>query len=287
MNKIPLRHYRPSTADDIPLELLSLDALPAKASMPVPNRHTFHEVFWVTAGRGKHFIDFVEYTIRPNTLFYVKQGCVHYWKIDQSLQGYAVLFQPDIFFATDNLDHISRLDLLQTVGTLPAIYPTATEVQWFQETWQRLDDEYNLKRFARSHAIIALLQLLLIEAQRITLAEPDLPLTPSASVKLATRYQQLVEQKAIHQHKVESYADDLGITLAHLSHCVKEVTGITASEVLRRQLVLEAKRLLAYSNATVAAVAHDLNFADASYFGRYFKRETGKTPREFRSQLPT
>ena len=287
MKQIPLHHYHSDTVDNIPLELISLDAVPAEALVPVPNRHTFHEIFWVTSGQGKHFIDFVEYDIRPNTFFFVKQGCVHYWQIEQPLQGYVLLFQPGILFANDNTDFVSRFDLLQTGSTLPTvIYPSTAEAAWFQETWQRIDHEYNCKRLARTHAILALLQLLLIEAARIAITEPELPVTPSASAKLAHEYQQLVEQNAIHQHKVETYANDLGITLAHLSECVKEVTGMTAGEILRRQLVLEAKRLLAYSNGTVASIAHELNFTDASYFGRFFKRETSQTPRQFRSHLP-
>ena len=285
MNKIPL-HRLGQSADNIPLELLSLDALPAEALAPMPNRHDFHEIFWVTAGQGKHFIDFVEYDIRPNSHFFVKQGCVHYWKIEQQLKGYVLLFQPGLLFATDNSEFFPRIDLLHTIGTLPAIYPTATELDWFQDAWQRIDYEYNGRRLARAHALLALLQLLLIDAARIASTEPELLVTPSASVKLAYRYQQLVEQNAIHQHKVETYAEDLSITLAHLSECVRDVTGMTAGEILRRQLLLEARRLLAYSNGTVAAVADELNFADASYFGRFFKRETGQTPLQFRSQLP-
>ncbi len=264
-----------------------LETLPAGALVPKPNRHDFHEVFWVTAGRGKHFIDFYEYDVRPNSLFFVKQGNVHYWEIDEPLQGYVLLFQSDVLLTNDNIEFTSWLDLLRAIGALPAIYPTATETTWFQATWQRIYHEYGRTRLARTKAILALLQLLLIEAARIAITEPEIPPTLSASVKLAYQYQQLVEQNAIHQHKVETYADTLSITHAHLSECVKEVTGLTASEILRRQLVLEAKRLLAFSSGTVAAVAHTLNFTDASYFGRFFKRETGQTPRQFRSQLPT
>lgn len=288
MSNIPLHRFgKPIDTIEIELDLYSLDALPDGALDPVPNRHDFHEIFWVTGGKGKHFIDFVEYDIRPNTLFFVKQGCVHYWKIKQELQGYVLIFQSDILFANTNSEFIPRINLFQTIGTLPAIYPTATEVGWFQETWQRIDHESNRKRLARTHAILALLQLLLIEAARIAITEPELPVASSASAKLAYQYQQLVEQNAIHQHKVETYADDLGITTAHLSECIKEVTGVTAGEILRRQLVLEAKRLLAFSDRTVAAIAQELNFADASYFGRFFKRETSQTPRQFRNQLPT
>lgn len=61
--------------------------------------------------------------------------------------------------------------------------------------------------------------------------------------------------------------------------------GVTAGALLRQRLVIEAKRWLAHSEWTVAQIAENLNFADASYFGRFFKRETAVTPRTFREDF--
>ena len=286
MNQIKLHHYRPKTNDNIPIQLLLLEALPARALVPEPNRHNFHEIFWVTAGRGKHHIDFVQYDIRPNTFFFVKQGCVHYWEIEEPLQGYVLLFQSDVLFANDNIDFPSRLDLLRTGSTSPTIYPTVAEVAWFQELWQRIAHEYNRKRLGRDQAILALLRLLLIEAARITISEAELPVTLSASVKLAYQYQQLVEQNAIRQHKVAWYANQLAVTVPYLSKSVRRALGTRAGELLRNRILLEAKRLVVHTNETAEAIALQLCFEDASYFGRFFKRETQQTPHQFRAQFP-
>lgn len=284
MHNIPLRRLR-QISDDIPLKLFEIEALPAKAFASFPNRHDFYEIFWITGGQGSHFIDFVEYGIRPNTLFVVKKGAIHYWALIQPLQGFVLHFQPNVLFATDNRDYISRSNLLHRASRLPAIYPSLDEVGRLHETWERLNHEYNQPGFARTHAILALMQLLLVEIARIALVGPEGLLVHTPRSKLAYQYKKLVEEKAVNQYKVERYADDLGVTLAHLSVCVKEATGMTASEILRRQRVLEAKRLLVYASGTVPAVAQALHFADASYFARFFKRETGQTPRQFQNQF--
>jgi len=57
---------------------------------------------------------------------------------------------------------------------------------------------------------------------------------------------------------------------------------ISAGELIRNRVILEAKRLLINLNMTVAEIADSLNFKDNSYFARFFKKYTGSTPEEFR-----
>ena len=283
--KIPLHRFLGHKEDSIPIELFSLDALPAVALLDKPNRHTFHELFWVTQGAGQHFIDFVGYDIRPNTLFFVEQGRVHFWDLAKPLQGYVALIKTDFLFSTASVDSVSRFELFRTIGRHPAIYPSPQEVPWFHAGWERIDHEFNSARFGRVAAINSLLQLIFIEAKRLIMTETKDAHPTTASERLTYRYQQLVEKKASEQHKVEAYADELGVATAYLSQCVKEVMGMTAGEILRRQIVLEAKRLLAYTDGTVAEIARQLNFKNASYFGRFFKRETSQTPGDFQTQM--
>ena len=196
-----------------------------------------------------------------------------------------MLFEPDCLFSTDSVETVSRFELFRAVGSQPAIYPSPSESPWFQTNWDRIEHEYNISRFGRADAINSLLQLIFIEAKRLILTESKPPDSPSASALLTYRYQLLVEKNAAEQHKVEAYANELGVATAYLSQCVKEVTGITAGEILRKQIILEAKRLLAYTDVTIAEVAERLNFKDASYFGRFFKREAQQTPGEFQTHM--
>ena len=87
---------------------------------------------------------------------------------------------------------------------------------------------------------------------------------------------------AFFQQAVQDYANMIGISSSHLTDTVKAVTGFTPGQLIRQKLALEAKRLLVHSNATVAEIGYRLNFYDASYFGRFFKREVGMSPAAFR-----
>jgi AraC family transcriptional regulator, transcriptional activator of pobA len=84
---------------------------------------------------------------------------------------------------------------------------------------------------------------------------------------------------------VSAYSDALGVTPGHLAETLKKMTGLTPGQHIRTRQVAEAKRLLAHTERTVSEIAYDLRFNDAAYFGRFFKRETGVTPGQFRQTM--
>ncbi|OEV05139.1 helix-turn-helix transcriptional regulator, partial [Streptomyces oceani] len=83
-------------------------------------------------------------------------------------------------------------------------------------------------------------------------------------------------------HSVRELAGVLGVSVSYLSEAVKSATGRTPAQLVRDAQVLEAKRLLSGTDLTVQRVARDAGFADAAYFCRFFRRETGLSPGEFR-----
>ena len=84
---------------------------------------------------------------------------------------------------------------------------------------------------------------------------------------------------------VQSYADLLGVSAGHLSRSIKDVTGSSASQIIRQELIMEAKRLLVNTDLVVERISDQLAFTDPAYFGRFFKRETGFSPGSYRDVI--
>ena len=84
------------------------------------------------------------------------------------------------------------------------------------------------------------------------------------------------------ERKVQFYATRLNITASYLSHVVKKISGTAASDWIDRFVLLEAKALLKSSNMTIQQISYELNFPSQSFFGKYFKRVTGYSPKEYR-----
>ena len=286
MNKVPLLPFSPPVEESMPLEVKRIESLPKFATQPQAHRHAFYVIFWVTAGSGVHYLDFVGDEVRSHSLHFVGPGQVHYWDVEDDLQGYVVVFESPLFLAKGDQYLIDQLSFFRSINGQSAFNPPAPKVPFFQQVFEKLDQEYQQNQFARPFAILAWLRILLIEAQRLAVAPDEGETEVSAEKQLANRYIQLVEQNAIQQHKVAWYANQLAVTVSYLSKSVKGALGMTAGELLRNRILLEAKRLLVHTNETASVIALQLNFEDASYFGRFFKRETQQTPRQFRAQFP-
>lgn len=84
------------------------------------------------------------------------------------------------------------------------------------------------------------------------------------------------------QRSVAFYADRLCVTPKHLSAVAKDISGHTASELIDHYVIMEAKIMLAETALTIQEISNKLNFANQSFFGKYFKHLTGYSPSAFR-----
>lgn len=99
---------------------------------------------------------------------------------------------------------------------------------------------------------------------------------------LVKNFTQLVQKQFRSQRNVTAYAEQLHITPKYLTETVKEITGKTASDIIDDFVLLEAKLLLDNPALSIAEIAEELHFSDQSFFGKYFKRHTSLSPKEYR-----
>ena len=94
----------------------------------------------------------------------------------------------------------------------------------------------------------------------------------------------LVSEHWLDERELAWYADALCISVHYLCEAVYAVGGHYPKHYIRQTIVSEAKYLLCYTGGSAAAIAAELNFPSPAYFNRFFKRETGLTPGEFRKK---
>ena len=91
-----------------------------------------------------------------------------------------------------------------------------------------------------------------------------------------------VQQHYKKERKVLFYADKLHLSAGYLSTIIKNISGKTAAEWIDDYVILEAKALLKSTNLTIQQISDNLNFPSQSFFGKYFKRQTGLSPKEYK-----
>lgn len=101
--------------------------------------------------------------------------------------------------------------------------------------------------------------------------------------RMSDQFLVLVQKHFRKERFLDFYAALLEVTPKHLSRTVKKQTGFTAVEWIERYVILEAKVLLKSSNLNIQQIADELNFPSQSFFGKYFKKLTGLSPKEFRN----
>ena len=105
----------------------------------------------------------------------------------------------------------------------------------------------------------------------------------SRSEEICKTFGHLVIQHYTQERNVSYYAKKMGITPAHLSNTVKNMTGKTVMDFISEVVIVDAKAQLKSTNLPIREIAYSLNFPNVSFFGKYFKRLTGMTPQQYRN----
>ena len=101
--------------------------------------------------------------------------------------------------------------------------------------------------------------------------------------RMSDHFLAVMQQNFRKERFLDFYASKLEVTPKHLSRTIKKQPGFTAVEWIERYVILEAKVLLKSSNLNIQQIADELNFPSQSFFGKYFKKQTGLSPKEFRN----
>jgi AraC family transcriptional activator of pobA len=106
-----------------------------------------------------------------------------------------------------------------------------------------------------------------------------------ADVQLLRRFAAVLERDFARHHEAGHYADVLRVPPAALSRALHRVTGRTTKELVTDRVMLEAARLLRFTDLSVGEVAFRAGFRDQLYFSRAFKRHHGASPMTYRAHV--
>ena len=99
------------------------------------------------------------------------------------------------------------------------------------------------------------------------------------------RYRKLINEKFLDCRQVSEYARMLGVTPNYLNVLSQRCVGVSALSLIHGRIMLEIKRLLLRTDLDVSEIAYAMRFNELSYFSRFFKRNAGVTPNEFRRSM--
>ncbi|AGZ44782.1 helix-turn-helix transcriptional regulator [Actinoplanes friuliensis] len=244
---------------------------------PVPRRLPYHLLALTTAGHGTVEIDFVVHRCRPGTLLWIRPGQAVRFGIEPGLDASLVSWDRELLSAAE----VAGVPVDDLPGPTRWQLAGEDEDAVITEVAQLGVDSARHSSGAVAGALLRhQLAVLLLRIALLTRAG-DGGGTTSESRTFA-RFRRDLEDGHPHSRRVEDYAARIGCSVRTLTRACLAVTGRSAKQVVDDRVALEAQRLLACTDLSVAEIGRRLGFGEPTNFGRFFHREVGLSPGAFR-----
>jgi len=248
------------------------------------HRHDYHELVWVREGSGQHLLDGRPVAVAPRTLTLIGRGQVHVFERARDLRGAVVRFGEELVLG-GGAERATPGWLLAGRGGRSVAVPE-DEVGALESVIAALRTESARPPDPRSaeleHHLVSVLLLWVerwYDASRTEFRAGD-----DAEVELHRRFAQLLERDFARHHDAAHYADALAVPAAALARALTQVTGRSTKDLVVDRVMLEAARLLRFTDLTVQEIAFRVGFDDPLYFSRAFKRRHGEAPMAYRDR---
>ncbi|MFZ4401216.1 MAG: AraC family transcriptional regulator [Bacteroidales bacterium] len=252
-----------------------------------PHRHKYYTVIWPFTATGKHIIDFKEYSIQPDHIFFVSPSQVHQIITDPYPTGYVLLFTPE-FLEKNSIrpDFIANLKLFQKSNESAALPITDAMKNRLKIFIDQMMEAFHSQNDLSLETIGAYLKLFLIECNGHCSLHTN---TNTQSVEvgktLVKNFKDIVEKQFTKWHQVKDYADTLNITPNYLNEVIKSSISISAKDFIQNRLILEARRMAVFTEKSSKEIGYDLGFEDPSHFSKFFKIQSGQSIQEFKKSI--
>ena len=242
-----------------------------------------------TEGEASGLLNLQEFTIKKDTMFIFAPNTILQTQTVEGLKVHILAVSCD-FMKRINIDTKHLLPLLLQFASSPCLEISHKESQALRNFISLVEQETTGPESEFSAEIIGGLIAGTIYKigeilQRYLAEHPEVENpTHSRAKEYFTQFTQLLSEHYKQERSVGFYARQLCITPKYLTTLIKRISGRSVSEWIDNFVVLEAKTLLKYSNMSVQEIAYYLNFPNQSFFGSYFKRNTGMSPSQYKAK---
>ncbi len=164
----------------------------------------------------------------------------------------------------------------------PILKLSDEEVEKFEQLHKVIKEEMEMRDNIQAEMLRMLLKRYIIKATRLVKEQQHLEQEYSPKLELLRQFNILVESHFKNEHQVVFYAEQLNKSPKTLSNTFRQY-NTAPLKIIQNRLILEAKRLLSYTDLSQKEVAYELGFEDASHFSRFFKNKVEISPSSFKN----
>jgi AraC family transcriptional activator of pobA len=258
-------------------------SFPNQSDLLIPHRKAHYLIVFVRHAPTRQWIDTQPYTLKDNTIYFTGPSQVIVKEEFKQLWSTGIAFTAEFLQRQENAT-LNKLPLIQNPHNAHELLLTPADVLFTEDMIQKIRAENSRPGEWQQRMLLAYLTVLLTHLSRLY-TEQFKGGDGSADKQLLKKFQATIDEHFQQLHEVNDYASLLHISPGHLSEVVKSQSGKPAIKHIHDRLVMEARRLLFHTDNSLKDISFDLGFSDASYFNRFFKRETGATPAGYRTDI--
>lgn len=240
-----------------------------------------HYIFTcMESGHVKMMVDFKTVEAQGSAIFCVLPGQVHQGLLMNKVSGWFVAIKTEL--VPENVRCVFEETLLE-------ILPLAIDknlIKTINTTAHLLYTSYSEEMSASKEGFMVIQSLLnaFVGMFAFVYAGQYKPegLEESRALQLSRAFRILVRKEFKTLKSPSEYAEILNISRGYLTEVIREVTGKPAQHWIHQEILIEAKRLLAFTHLTVKEIAYELGYNDHTYFSRLFSKLENLSPSEFR-----
>jgi len=249
-----------------------------------PHRHEFYTILFIEKGKGTHIVDFIEYQVKNNTIYFIQPGQMHQVILTHEPKGWIITFTEEFLIANSiSQKLINDIYLFNDYGQSPPLPINEKDIPVYLNLIDQIEHFTAALKSYSMEAIGSLVKLFLIQSNNhCSLHKNDNPQLVETSNYILRHFKQLLDKQYADAHKVSEYANELAVTSDYLNKIVKSITGKSAKDHIQSKLIIEAKRALLFSDLSNKELAYSLGFEESAHFNNFFKKSTNLTPSEFR-----
>lgn len=276
---------KPSAQNGFDLKTMEELYLSNNGKPDKPHRHDYYTIIFIEKGEGKHIVDFAEYKVTNQTIYFIQPGQMHQLLLASKPKGYVVTFTESFLISNAIPDKlINDIYLFNDYGQSPPLPINDKELSIYLNIIQQIEHFATKLDTYTTEAVGSLVKLFLIQGNNsCTLRKEGNPQLIETSNHILRTFKRMLNENYSKTHKVSDYASYMAVTSDYLNKTVKSLTGKSAKEHIQAKLITEAKRALLFTDQSNKELAFALGFDESAHFNNFFKKITSQTPSEFRS----
>ncbi|UUW72694.1 4-hydroxyphenylacetate catabolism regulatory protein HpaA [Pseudomonas oryzihabitans] len=252
------------------------------------HRHDrFFQVHYVASGRVRVFLDDQHYEEEGPLFFLTPPPVPHAFTTEEGSDGHVLTVRQQLVWTL--LDEAPELSpgtpfqpLCVPLGDLTGL--DREEADRLAALFELLRLETQAPRPAQPSSLRALARLLFISLLRLAPRSRAAQSVRHEDLLVFRRFNELIEAHYTEHWPLPRYAERLGVTEARLNDSCRRIGGLPSKRLIHDRLMQEAKRLLVFTGASANEICYGLGFKDPAYFSRFFLRQAGATPGDYRQR---